>query len=182
MLSNTGGDDATNSITHPAARLLLGKANAPLTPKSMSVLFRMNEGRGREVQGRVDKAQRGREEKEGGGIGSRGRGGVLGVGGDDGWGPNNRAADAPPSRFREGGPLLPPSTLTTTTTTQQSNSSREREGGGRWYGNGWRRRGTMVVVAIAPGLCWDNELGGRSLVSVIVSPAIDHNNNDLLNQ
>ena len=40
----------------------------------------------------------------------------------------------------------------------------------------------MVVVAMAPGLCWDNELGGRSLVSAIVSPAIDHDNNDLLNQ
>ncbi len=38
------------------------------------------------------------------------------------------------------------------------------------------------VVAMAPGLCWDNELGGRSFVSVIVSPAIDHDNNDLLNQ
>jgi len=56
----------------------------------------------------VDEAQRGREEKEGGGIGSRGRGGVLGVGDDNGWGPNDRAADAPPSRFREGGPLPPP--------------------------------------------------------------------------
>ena len=47
---------------------------------------------------------------------------------------------------------------------------------------GWRRRVTMVVVAMAPGLCWDNELGGRSLVSAIVLPAIDHDNNDLLNQ
>ena len=56
----------------------------------------------------MDKAQRGREEKEGGGIGSRGTGGVLGVGDDDGWGLNNHARDAPPSRFREGGPLPPP--------------------------------------------------------------------------
>ena len=56
----------------------------------------------------MDEAQRGREEKEGGGIGSRGRGGVLGVGDDDGWGPNDRTADAPLSRFREGGPLPPP--------------------------------------------------------------------------
>ena len=56
----------------------------------------------------MDEAQRGREEKEGGGIGSRGRGGVLGVGDDNGWGPNDRTADAPPSRFQEGGPLLPP--------------------------------------------------------------------------
>jgi len=47
---------------------------------------------------------------------------------------------------------------------------------------GWRRRVTMVVVTMAPGLCWDNELGGKSLVSAIVSPAIDHDNNDLLNQ
>ncbi len=39
----------------------------------------------------------------------------------------------------------------------------------------------MVVAVMAPGLCWDNELGGRSLVSAIVSPAIDHDNNDLLN-
>ena len=68
----------------------------------------MNEDRGREVQGRMDEAQRGREEKEGGGIGSQGRGGVLGVGNDNGWGPNDRTADAPPSRFREGGPLPPP--------------------------------------------------------------------------
>jgi len=37
---------------------------------------------------------------------------------------------------------------------------------------GWRRRVTMVVVVMAPGLCWDNELGGRSLVSAIVSPAL----------
>jgi hypothetical protein len=49
-------------------------------------------------------------------------------------------------------------------------------------GGGWRRPVTMVVVAMAPGLCWDNELGGRSLGSVIVLPATDHNNNDLLNQ
>ena len=48
--------------------------------------------------------------------------------------------------------------------------------------SGWQRRVTMVVVVMAPGLCWDNELGGRSLVSAIVSPAIDHGNNDLLNQ
>jgi hypothetical protein len=37
---------------------------------------------------------------------------------------------------------------------------------------GWRQRVMMVVVAMAPGLCWDNELGGRSLVSAIVSPAL----------
>ena len=47
--------------------------------------LRANEDQGWEVQGRVDEAQRRREEKEGGGIGSRGRGGVLGVGDDDGW-------------------------------------------------------------------------------------------------
>ena len=56
----------------------------------------------------MDEAQRGQEEKEGGGIGSRGRGGVLGVGNGDGWGPNDHKADAPPSCFREGGPLPPP--------------------------------------------------------------------------
>jgi len=39
-------------------------------------------------------------------------------------------------------------------------------------GGGWRRRVMMVVVVMAPGLCWDNELGVRSLVSVIVSPAL----------
>jgi len=40
-------------------------------------------------------------------------------------------------------------------------------------GGGWRQRVTMVVVAMVPGLCWDNELGGRSLVSAIVLPAIE---------
>ena len=40
-------------------------------------------------------------------------------------------------------------------------------------GGGWRRRKMMVVVAMAPGLCWDNELGGRSLVSAILLPAIE---------
>jgi len=39
-------------------------------------------------------------------------------------------------------------------------------------GGGWRRRVTIVVVVMAPGLCWDNELGGRSLVSGIVLPAL----------
>ena len=43
-----------------------------------------NEDRGPEVQGGVDEAQRGQEEKEGGGIGSQGRGGVLGAGDIDG--------------------------------------------------------------------------------------------------
>ena len=98
-------------ITHPAARLLFGKANAPLTPKSILVLFRTNKGRGREVQGGVGKAQRSRKEKEGGGIGSRGRGEVLGAVDDDGWGPNDRAADAPPSAFERGGPLPAPVTI-----------------------------------------------------------------------
>ena len=71
----------------------------------------MNEDRGQEVQGGVDEAQHGRKEKEGGGIGSRGRGGVLGAGDIDGWGPNNCAADAPLSRFQEGGRLPPPITV-----------------------------------------------------------------------
>jgi hypothetical protein len=70
-----------------------------------------NKDQGREVQGGVDEAQCGREEKEGSGIGSRGRGGVLGAGDVDGWGPENCAADAPPSCFREGGPLPPPVTV-----------------------------------------------------------------------
>jgi hypothetical protein len=149
----------------------------------VSVGFAISEVVPAEVQGGVDEAQRGWEEKEGGGIGSRGRGGVLGASNDNGWGLNDRAQRMPPRRASERGVRSrPPSPSTTMTTTQQSNSSREREGGGRWYGNGWRRRGTMVVVAIAPGLCWDNELGGRSLVSAIVSPAIDHDNIDLLNQ
>ena len=56
----------------------------------------------------MDEAYCGREEKEGGGIGSQGKGGVLGAGDNDGWGPNDRTADAPPSRFREGGLLPPP--------------------------------------------------------------------------
>ena len=30
----------------------------------------------------------------------------------------------------------------------------------------------FLVDPLAPGLCWDNELGGRSLVSAIVSPAL----------
>jgi len=30
----------------------------------------------------------------------------------------------------------------------------------------------MVVVVMVPGLCWDNESGGRSLVSAIVSPGM----------
>ncbi len=70
--------------------------------------LRTNEDQGREVQGGLDEAQHGREEEEGCGIGSQGRGGVLGVGDDNGWGPNDRAADAPSSRFREGCPLPPP--------------------------------------------------------------------------
>ena len=38
------------------------------------------------------------------GTGSRGRGASSGTAGDgDAWGPDDRAADAPPSRFREGG-------------------------------------------------------------------------------
>ncbi len=30
----------------------------------------------------------------------------------------------------------------------------------------------MVVVVMVPGLCWDNESGGRSLVSAIVLPGM----------
>jgi hypothetical protein len=57
----------------------------------------------------VDEAQRRREEEEGeraaGTVtGSRGRGASSGAAGEgDAWGPDNRTADAPLSRFREGG-------------------------------------------------------------------------------
>jgi len=33
------------------------------------------------------------------------------VGNDDGWGPNDHEADAPPSCFRGGGPLPPPTNI-----------------------------------------------------------------------
>ena len=148
--------------------------------------------------------QGGAEDEQGprpGGTGRGGRGSVLAgrKGGRRHWQPRQRGGPGsgrrrrlgterprsrcPPRRAsKRGVHSRPPSPSTTMTTTQQSNSSREREGGGRWYGDGWRRRVTMVVVAMAPGLCWDNELGGRSLVSAIVSLAIEHDNNDLLNQ
>ena len=63
---------------------------------------------GWKVQGRVDKAQRGLEEEEGENFGGRARDGVLGAssgtaGDGDGWGPDKRAADDPPSQFGEGG-------------------------------------------------------------------------------
>jgi hypothetical protein len=42
-------------------------------------------------------------------TGSQGRGASLGVVGDsDGWGPDDRTADAPPIAFRKGGVFLPP--------------------------------------------------------------------------
>jgi hypothetical protein len=42
-------------------------------------------------------------------TGSQGRGASLGVAGDsDGWGPDDRAADAPPRLVSEGGVFLPP--------------------------------------------------------------------------
>ena len=71
-------------------------------------LRRTNKDCGREEQGGVNEAGRGWEEEEGVGIGNRGRGGVPGAGNNNSRGPNDCAADAPPSRFREGGPLLPP--------------------------------------------------------------------------
>jgi hypothetical protein len=74
-----------------------------------------DEDRGREVHGGVDEAQRRREEEEGGSVGGRdpdrvpGAGASLGVVGDsDGWGPDDRTADAPPIAFRKGGVFLPP--------------------------------------------------------------------------
>ena len=76
-----------------------------------------DEYRGRKVQGRLDEAQRGWEERRavavasGPEMGSQGRGGSSGVAGDgDGRGLDSCAADAPPSCFGEGGlsscPLL----------------------------------------------------------------------------
>ena len=71
-----------------------------------------------EVQGGVKEAWRGREEEEGGSVGGwdpdgdKGRGASLGVAGDsDGWGPDDRASDAPPFRVLERGGLSsrPPS-------------------------------------------------------------------------
>jgi len=102
-----GGDDANNS-SHGVVVVGDGKCAAEA---EVSVGFAVSEVVPAEVQGGVDEAQRGREEKEGGSIGSRGRGGVLGAGDDDGWGLNDRTADAPPSRFQEGGPLPPPVTV-----------------------------------------------------------------------
>jgi hypothetical protein len=68
--------------------------------------------RGRKVQGGVEEAQRGQEEEEGGSGGGWARDGVPGAGGELGRGGHrwpgtgrldDRAADAPPSRFKEGG-------------------------------------------------------------------------------
>jgi hypothetical protein len=69
--------------------------------------------RGWKVQGGVDEAQRRREEEEDESVGGRDRDGVPGAGGELGrggrrrrlgaWGPGDCAADAPPSRFGEGG-------------------------------------------------------------------------------
>jgi hypothetical protein len=42
-------------------------------------------------------------------AGSQGRGASLGMAGDsDGWGPDDRASDAPPIAFQKGGVFLPP--------------------------------------------------------------------------
>ena len=63
----------------------------------------------------MDEAQHSREEEEGESVGGQDRDGIPGTGfrrrgassvaaGDgDAWGPDDRAADAPPSRFGEGG-------------------------------------------------------------------------------
>ena len=55
------------------------------------------------------------EEEEGGSVGGqdpdgdKGRGVSLGMAGNsDGWGPDDRASDTPPSCFGKGGSLLPP--------------------------------------------------------------------------
>ena len=118
-----GGDDANNS-SHGAVVVGDGKCTAEA---EVSVSFAVSEVVPGEVQDWVDEAQRGREEKEGGGIGSRGRGGFLGAGDDNGRGLNDRSADAPPPPSERGVRSRPPSPLTTTTTTQQSNSARGRE-------------------------------------------------------
>jgi hypothetical protein len=128
-ISLEGGDNANNS-SHGAVVVGDGKCAAEA---EVSVGFAVSEVVPAEVQGGVDEAQRGREQKDGGGIGSRGRGGVLGVGDNNGWGLNDRAADASRCASERGVRSRNPSPSTTTTTTQQSNSSREREGRGRWY-------------------------------------------------
>jgi len=47
-------------------------------------------------------------------TGSQGRGASLGVAGDsDGWGPDDRMADAPPSRFGRGGSSSRPPSIVT---------------------------------------------------------------------
>ena len=69
-----------------------------------------DEDQGWEVQGWLDEAQRGREEEGGVSVGGpQGWGASSGVTGDgDARGPDDRAADAPPSRIGGGGFLLPP--------------------------------------------------------------------------
>ena len=66
-----------------------------------------DEYRGRKVQGGVDEAQRRREEEEGGSSGGWARDGVPG-------GLEDRVADAPPSRFGEGGSPPAPCRLSRT--------------------------------------------------------------------
>ena len=72
--------------------------------------------RGWKVQGGLDEAQRRREEEEGESVGGRDRDGVPGAssgaaGDGEAWGPDDRAADAPPSRFGEGGLSSRPQTI-----------------------------------------------------------------------
>ena len=75
--------------------------------------------------------RRAAEEEEGGSVGGRdpdrdkGRGASLGVAGDsDGWGPDDRASDAPPVTFRKGG-VSPPAS-------RRSPQTRGRQWLGRW--------------------------------------------------
>lgn len=98
-------------------------------------LRRTNKDCGREEQGGVNEAGRGWEEEEGVGIGNRGRGGVPGAGNNNSRGPNDCAADAPPSRFREGGPLPP--TIAVDRRRPVTGSSREVM---PWSGDGGDRR------------------------------------------
>ena len=72
--------------------------------------------RGWKVQGGLDEAQRRREEEEGESVGGRDRDGVPGAssgaaGDGEAWGPDDRASDAPPSRFGEGGLSSRPQTI-----------------------------------------------------------------------
>jgi hypothetical protein len=84
-----------------------GERGGPKEPHRIPDRGEEDKYRGRKVHGGLDEAQRGQEEEEGKSIGGRAWDGVprasSGAAGDgDGRGPDNRTADAPPSRFVEG--------------------------------------------------------------------------------